>query len=491
MARSTLVDQWGRPIYYGSGGARKHARGAERDTSKRPYEPIDLRNIDEAISTLDHAFLISGSRALFANHGVVKAACVQKGRLSVGDHWRPSYIGGDVAWGAQATNWLRAWMKSPDVRGSVFDWQTLLYLNSVALDRDGDVLVVKIIEPDGKPRLQHIPAHKIGQREPEGFQITSGTYEGARMWKGVLVDDANVTLAWNIPGDPSRGVPDEIIDASEGWLIYDPDYHEQIRGLPAGTAALNMMRDSLTSHEWEQMALLILSDLALIESNAHGGPEAAEAAILGDAAGEGIRETRMGGTTRVISSDGDIRQITHDRPGDVWDRFADRNIRTWLAAMDWPYSMAWKHEGNSVVEHAEIQKAQTAVEDRQSALRKFAVEIVEWAIDAAIDAGELPDNDERGAWKFSVPPRVSLNLAKDGREYRAQLLEGHLTETTFQGWSGREVDDHYRERAREIALQKRIAREVSEETGEEVTLHDMAMRGPNDLPNREEESNDE
>jgi hypothetical protein len=385
-------------------------------------------------------------------------------------------------------------MIAPDVRGPSMDWATLLYLNSLAIDRDGDVLAIFARDPDGRAVLQHIPATKIGQRQPDLYVIQGGKYDGARMVKGVVVDQYGTTRGWNILGDPGQNIPDEIVDASEAMLLYDPDYHEQLRGLPAASASLNALRDSLTSHEWEQVALLVLSDLSLIEHNEHGGPEAEESAILGTESGGGeVTERRVGGTTRYFRAGdgGRLEQIKHERPGDVWDRFQDRIIRATLGELGWSYNLAWKHEGTSVAEHSEMQKAGKAIEDRQGVLRKFAVAACADAIATAIDLGELPPTDDIASWDFTLPARITLNISKDGREYRAQLLEGHLNETEWQGWRGRRVEDHYRERALEVAARKRIAAEVSAETGIEITEQDMAARGVNDLADRSEDTNDD
>jgi hypothetical protein len=491
MARSKLLDQFSRPLY--QGGSRKQLRGSERNGAHRPAEPTDLRGIDEAVNYHDHAQLITASRVLFANHGVLKAAVKDKATWSVGDHWRPIYRGTDTAWGRQATAWLRRWMLAPDVRGASMDWATLLYLNSVALDRDGDILVVFARDMDGKALIQHIPAIKVGQRQPDLYQIQGGKYDGARMVKGVIVDQYGTTKGWNVLGDPGQRIEDVIVDASEGMLLYDPDYHEQLRGLPSVSASLNALRDSLTSHEWEQIALLNLSDLALIEHNEHGGPEAEEVAIVGGATTGGeVTEHKVGGTTRYFraSDGGRIEQIKHERPGDVWDRFQNRIIRSALAEMGWSYNLVWHHEGTSVAEHAEINKAAQSVQDRQSVLRRFALAAVIDAVSTAIDIGELPQADDITAWDFTLPARISLNISKDGNEYRQQMLEGHLNETEWQGWRGRRVEDHYRERALEVAARKRIAAEVSAETGIDITDQDMAARGVNDLADRSEDTND-
>jgi len=469
----SLVNQYGLPV-----SSRHFFRSSRRDPSARPYEAVDLRDIDKLLPAYDHAVILSASRRLYANSDIIKGAVNQKATWSVGRFWSPEYNGPDPAWGEQATAWLLDWLEICNVRGATFGWQTGLYLNSVAIDRDGEAFVMLTRTANGFPQIQHIPAHRCGSRFFGTEIVKDGGYAGLRECKGVILNDRNRAVAYRFLGDQPDGSEDIVVSARDVRHIYDPEWDEQVRGIPAGQQSLNMMRDSLTSHEWEQQAMLQASSTTILEYNEHGGPDPNDPhLLLGDTTGStGITYEESGPHKRYFRSDSGskLESVASPRPGPEWERFNDRIIRSYLVGMDWPFALAWKPEGmNSVIEHAELMKAERAVQDRQSVLEPHARAIISWALAVAMERGDLPRSEQWWKWSFSRPPRISVSFAKDGRELRAQFAEGHITETQLQGWQGRRVEDHYRERARDAALRKRIAREVSEQTGEPIDPADM------------------
>jgi capsid protein len=476
----TLVNQWGLPV-----SSRNFFRSSRRDPSARPYEPVDLRDIDDLLPAYDHAIILSASRRLFANSDIIQGAVKQKATWSIGKFWSPEYTGSDTIGGEAAKEWLIDWLEVSNVRGPTFAWQTALYLISVALDRDGEAFVLFTESPSGFPQLQLVPATRVGSRaighSMFGPQlIEDGPYRGLREVKGVALNPQGRAVAYRILGEDPDGSGDQFVSARDMRHIYDPDWVEQSRGIPAGQQSLNMMRDSLTSHEWEQQAMLAASATTVLEYNEHGGPDPNDPQILlGGEQGAGIVYEESGPHKRYFRSDSGskLEAFASPRPGPEWDRFNDRIIRSYLVGMDWPFALAWKPEGmNSVIEHAELMKAERAVQDRQSVIEPHARAVLAWASARAMERGDIPRFEQWWKWSFSKPPRISVSFAKDGRELRAQFEEGHITETQMQGWQGRRLEDHLRERARDAAMRKRIAREISEETGEQIDPADMGSQ---------------
>ena len=120
-----LVDQYGYPLYV----ERQFAKGAVRGVNK-PWERLHLGDIDELIPATDWRTLLSASRKLFTNMGIVKSAVIQKANYSVGRSWNPVYNGKDKEWGRLAEDWLlNQFYPASDVRGSMFDFKTDLYVD--------------------------------------------------------------------------------------------------------------------------------------------------------------------------------------------------------------------------------------------------------------------------------------------------------------------------------------------------------------------------
>jgi hypothetical protein len=175
----------------------------------------------------------------------------------------------------------------------------------------------------------------------------------------------------------------------------------------------------------------------------------------------------------------------------MWEKFHDRLIRSALAGVRWPMAMVWKSSGQGTAERQEVVRARRAIEQRQATLKKVARRIISYAVGKAIDNGELRAFKRFWDVDFTLPPRLTVD---DGREAKALLdryEKGELNMSELQGYKGKTLQDHYRERATDAAERKRIAREVSEATGEEVTEQDMGVPElKNDQPHKEDDESE-
>jgi hypothetical protein len=81
-----ILNEFGSPYQY------KAARSAERYNGSRPWEPVQLRNIDKLIPSYDRKTLLSASRRMYINIGVARGAIDQKAMYSVGRAWQPDFL---------------------------------------------------------------------------------------------------------------------------------------------------------------------------------------------------------------------------------------------------------------------------------------------------------------------------------------------------------------------------------------------------------------
>lgn len=486
---AVVLDQYGNSV---SSATRKFLRGADNGGRERPWEQVRLADIDDLVPMFDHQTLVYVSRRLYSNMGIVKGAIDQRAMYAIGRAWLPKFKGESVEWGAEAARWLTdEWFGVCDVRGPSHDWQTGLYLDSVHIDRDGDVGIVLTETGRGYPQIQRVPAHQIGYRpgvgvDPKTNRITSGQYGGNRMVNGVIVSANGRAIGYRILGSEADGSRD--IDVSERDLIfpYDPSWHDSHRGHPVFAHALNDLRDMLQSQDWERMAQLAMSAISLIEHNEEGGPDPSDPfnQIRGTAP-DGTAVTAhglSGGLVRYFrsGSGGKLESIKMDRPGDVWENFWDRLTRSALAGMNWPYSMCWKATGQGTAERADLQRADRAVQDRQDLLKPVARRIVGYAVSKAIKLKLLPPYPGKDLggflkWDFSTPPRLSIDIGRDSKALIEGWQAGFQTQTAIVGALGGDIESHYAERAREIALRKIAARDATERYGVEVLPEEMAV----------------
>lgn len=501
-----ICDPYGNPIT-----SRKFAAAAVNDREARPWEAVRLADIDKLIPRNDHRTLVYVSRRLYQNMGPVRGAIDQRAMYSVGRAWRPKFLGKATEWGKLAREWLeRFWFPTCDVRGPNHDWQTGLYLDSVHIDRDGDIGCAYVKSEDGWPQLQRIPAHRIGQRMEDTEDALDGTgrlktgpYKGLRISNGVVLNDLDRPVAYKVLGDDPDGKQDRYISSRDMDFSYDPQWHDQNRGLPVFVHALNDWRDMLQSLDWERQAQLIMSAIGLIEYNEDGMADPTDPSALfgkpGVAPSTGLEvKTMQGGLIRYMKagSGAKLEAMKMDRPGEVWENFWDRGIRSAMAGANWPMSMVWKPSGQGTAERADLQRADRAVMDRQDLLEPLARRRVGWALSVAINLGELPEypGDDIGGqfqWGFTKPAKISIDLGRDSRATIDAWKAGFTNQSKVISENGDDPEDAMYERAREIARRKQIAAEVGAEYGVEVTDEEMTLMGENQLniqPNSPEET---
>lgn len=478
-----ILDAYGRPAIARS----KFVNSAVRNDGSRPFMPVRIADIDELIPATDWQTLLSTSRKLYANMGIPRGAITQKADYSVGDAWNPVFLGENKAWGREAEKLLlEQWYPNIDVRGPQFDFKSLLHLDSIAYDRDGDAGLLAVAREDGFPQIQRIGAHRIGSRSNEktvrtGPGLNRSRYLGMKICNGVILDDKDRPAAYQVLGDSEA--EDEYVSASRLFHCFDPTWYEQCRGLPVFIHALNDLRDMLQSQQWEQITQLALSAISLVEYNDDGGPDENDFRQHFSAPEAGSKETAftttemMGGLIRYFKSNsgGKIEQVEHNRPGDLWDRFQDRLVRATLAGMPWSYALVWKPgELNAVVQRSEILKVKRSVAQRQNLIEKSARWQVSFAVASFINLGMLPPDPEWNRWTFTRPAELSIDAGRDIRNDVTQYQVGSMNIGQLVAKNrGISLEEHYEERAREIVLRKQVAQRVSEETQEEISDDEM------------------
>jgi len=487
----SILDSNGRPTEY----QRKLVNSSDRHRRGTPWMPDFSRDLDELFTQNDHRATMSQSRVIFSNFGVPRGAIMQKADGVVGRAWEPEFKGKDTEFGDVAKEWLQSWFSVCSVQGSLFDFRKLLHLDSIAVDRDGDVFVLLTETKAGYPQIQHIPAHRVGSRQSSVKDdiLLVGRYRGNRICNGVIENRNGSPVAYCILGDDANS--DRYVDAQDMVHIADPQWHGQSRGIPALSHAIHELRKAKTSQEWELMAQMMVSSHALIEYSDTGGIDLDDPSVsLTGAATDDNRlavQTYSGGMVRHFKSNSGskLESIDHSRPGDMWDKFQDRIIREALAGIPWPVELVWKAESVTGTTIRNIQaRARASVEARQDVLRKPARRIVGWAVAKAMKLGLIPASEDWYKWDFTMPPKLSIDPRHDSKaqidEYKvgAQNMTGILQE------KGKTHSEHIRERCMEIVERKRLKEEFEAKYDVEIDPRELQMLTPNDMAQEEPET---
>lgn len=445
---------------------------AARPSRQRRWQPTAVKEFDELVSLSDWRTVVSASRRLFQNSGVVKGTIEQKASYTVGNTFLPEYQGPDPEWGKMATDWLLNWYSISNVAGGLFDFQTVLYLLSVSIDRDGDTFVL-LTEQGGIPAIQCIPAHRIGQRRDEK-RVESGGYKGLRIRKGVILNKAGRAVAYRVLGETEA--EDEDVSARNLIQLFDPSYTDQSRGIPLFGHAVNSFRDMQESQEREMMAQLLLSSLAFVESNPFGGPDPDNPTIDYSIDGAPTCENFEGGSIKFFrSGDGSkLEAVSNNRPSAEYQAFHDRLIRSALVGTGWPLALVAMADGQGTADRISLLQGKKAISDRQHLLKPFCKRIVTYALGKAIDSGLLPASKGWFNWDFSVCNQLSIDLGRDSNSLREEYKLGLKNLSTILAEEGKTLESHLRQRAEEVALAEMIRAEVEARTG--TVINPEAMR---------------
>lgn len=483
-----ILDEYGRPY-----APQKYAHSADRNSARGVVYREQTADIDKLITAQDSKSIRALASRLYTNVGVIKGAIDMKSDVAVGDAWVPSYVGeSDFEDGKQIGSFMqKVWFPNCNVKGGVFDWRKTLELASTAIDRDGDQYWLKIVGKDGFPRIQVIPAHRIGSG-PDRGKVSEGDYKGYRISDGVILMSSGKPAAYRIlTGERMDGFTD--VEASNIIPILDPDFSEQNRGISKFNHALMDLSACLASTEDERIRQQIISRLYLTIFNESGGPDlddpmnSIQTTTRTDGTEERLVIQRAPGGIVYMESSGKERmeQMKHDSPGSMWEDFQDRMIRMSLTPC-WSYSI-WKGSGQGTDARAEVLKCRRFVTKRIRDLRRPALAAFSWAYSVFQKANRVPLLDHPFSWEFSKPPRLSVD---DGRESKMEVEEwraGLRNTDEIAEARGMTADDLHRKRAYIIGNRKVIARQVSEElsksSGYEITIEDreMAMLTANDM----------
>lgn len=471
-----ILDANGQP----TSSYRKFSRGSESASNLRPFEPTRLDDIERLITPYDRRTLVSVSRSILENFGPVKGAIRQIAMFSVGDAWKPKNASLSERWRKKAERVIREeFCPIADIRGAGRSFTDLLYHMSILLDRDGEAFILLTEHDGGFPALQIIPSHRIRSGITNGdymaqHEVTEGLYRGAMITDGVITNRRGTVIAYRYMEDDKISFTD--IPATSLIHCFESDYPESKRGYPSITHGLNDIRDSMQSHEWERLNMLIRSSIALIESNESGVPDDQSPGnhFAGTTSVDEVRATTVrymeGGAVKHFraGTGSKIDVLKHENPGNMWSDYNDRMIHMTLSGIPWPIAMVWSSTGQGTAERKEIELARRTVKDRQSSLRVVAKRCIGYATQKLKKLGRIGESEDWWRWDFNMPPVITID---DGRISKAMIelwRAGVISDEDILSDLGKDGEDYW-PRKFDNAVKKEQAFQAAQERGN-VTL---------------------
>ncbi len=428
-----------------------------KERFRRPWEIQTINTIAKEVSQYDWYQLLSDSRKLYCNLGPVTGAIDDKATYSIGRAWNAKYLGKDPK-GFAAEKWINEnWYPMADARGPMFDFKTDLFLQSVSIDRDGEIYVYLTESEDGWPMIQLLPAHLIGNRDEADGPLKTGPYAGLKCIQGVVTNDQGRAVAYHVLGETPA--EDSFISARDLIQIFDPRWADQVRGFPVFMHALLDLKDLRQIQGYEKIAAELMSSVGLIETNETGAPDLDPATILNGRNAMFVGSNPMpavtieqipgGGNTKFFraGTGSKLEQLKNERPSVQLDAFMDRLIRNACVGAGWPFELTWdssKLGGANV--RLLIAKAMRAVEDRQDLLRPVAKRCVGYATAKAIKSGLIEGFDDWYNWGFGMPARMTTDYGRDAKADLADLEAGVTNLDDILHEEGKDLDQHIAKR---------------------------------------------
>jgi Phage portal protein, lambda family len=392
--------------------------------------------------------------------------------------------------GSAAKKWLiNEWYEISNLSGNS-DFVEDLFIDSVAMDRDGEVFEYFTGTPNGYPQIQIIPSHRIDSCGLPDGELKEGKFKGSFYFHedGIVYSKDNQRPVAYVFCD-ENGKFSKFIDAAFIKHEFEKLWPEQKRGLPLFYHSLNSLRDILQSEEWERMNLLSMSSLNYTVENESGGPDTEEPDYVpAENCGELAVQYLQGGRIMYAKagSGEKITQHQNFRPGNPWHEFYDMQARQALMGAGFPQSF-WKPTGQGTAERNDIGKMCRMIDDRQAKMGKIFRWRITKAIAWAMANDRLPKSADWYSWGYTKPAKLTIDDGRTSKERIEKFKAGIINATDMIGEEGKSFDENLIERGEEIAKRELNRKAMEEKYGIEIDPRYYLMLTPNEMAPKEEQ----
>lgn len=403
---------------------------------------------------------------LFWRFPLLHGAVMEKAEMSVGSMIR-QFAGEDKAWGELAGEILYDSDENFSVRGWPYDNESYRINQVICNDTEGGSFTLLTETPDGSPRVQVIPTHRIGGY---GFSATVGTsdpfrpptiydarsktwkqYEGdSNPWAGYkievggILNEVGAVVAWRVYDDP----PTSFVDISANSLFpsFIPITEDQIIGIPGLSVSAFDWQDVQETRAFEMLAQKAGASIALVEYNESGGsdaPGAASQGFINTGSGDKtatptglINEMIDGGTVRYLKANtgAKLEALKNDRPTMNQQAFEDRVLDGCFHGIGW--SRLFTVDPRSLSggpARIIVDKINRTRQKNQRMSEKAQRRIDAFKISKFIKNGELPPNKEALKWEYQWSARVTADQKYEDEIMRERIKMGG---GTYHEWYG-------------------------------------------------------
>lgn len=489
------------PLYGPRGGtARGHLafsvgsnslfQTATQNQDRKRVAPLDY-DVHRMITNVGRRTMMSLGRNVYSNHRSIAKAIEESAELS-GSTFLPQYYGRNVEWGETAEAWLENHDRVCDIAGPPYNMRTYRRLLRTEIMHTGDMLTVLIKTKEGFPMLQCIPGHRVGSAFETRF-VQGGTYDGARLMDGVILDDYNRAIAYRVntgenPFDYTQFVD---IPARDCFLSFIPLFVGQVRGFSELGMIAYEAQDVRETDLNQRLQGKLASSVGILERNELGeAPPPGDTGIPVTTAGTGTAlatETMGDGISvryfRSSDPNAGIEMLKNDNPSLNQQEYRKSVLRDIYAGI-----------GSSVDFHLDPTKIGGAplrvLVDRMNRGFKAFQDLVltpacmrfdGFRVASAIQSGSLPEDPDWWKWTYQGPAQLTADKKYDSEVDIAEIASGLKTRRTGIANRGAYIDDVDREKEADADRRWTMAQNIA--TKFKITIQDAYNSLWNEQPN--------
>lgn len=478
---------------YFNTAARGFSAAAKSSIKREQYAPAD-RDSYALLNGWDRISLMTIGRHLYQNDPMV-FGCLNQMAEHATEIVKPQYDGENSEWGKVAESWLYDNDRWIDVRGVPFTMADDDFLIVLHVIRDGDVGIILTENDQGDPKIQLIPAHRIGTRGNGGkTRIQGGTFDGATIIDGVIVGDSMETIGYRVLGETKE--QDRDFSVNDMRLIFKPLYADQVRGFSWLACAAISVQDVHEARKLELVSQKAFAGRAFTEHTETGEADGG----VGELCVPGVEATS---TTEAVApkfttaieegettyyragSQSKLEAVTADRPTMNQQAFKADTIRHAIHGLGWSvdYWLDPTKAGG-----AQMRVVLGGINDTCRAIREKIISKVRkwvdpWRIAKAINNGRIPHDNDWWRWEYQFAARKTADAKYDSDVDLQEMKSGIRTQSDVCASHGLWWEDVNKQRHKEARARLTLATELSTEFGIpiEMALTQIAMLHPMEL----------
>lgn len=383
--------------------------------------------------------LVRRSRYLQKNSGFVRELVGNMMIYSTGDGIKPQAQSGDQNWNRLAEEHFAAWAARCEVTGR-FSFEECQGLVCRGVDVDGEYFVHKTRGRDGRPTLQLIEAHRIGDA-PGSEETVDGigldTFGAPRFYRLILDDGSH------------RDLP-----AASVLHVFEPESVSAVRNPATIQHSINHVLDEMELLALEKHAVKDNADVARVLKTSRGELDESGDFTVGQPAGPGeasdpvALQKIVGGKLVALKPDESLDSFQPNRPSPTFTGFLQHLRRdSALGVLPYEFAADSSSVGGAGVRLV-VAKADRRFSHRQLILIQRLIRPV-WAyvIAEAIASGTLPFHPGWHRVSATTPRRITVDAGREAQQNRADVEMGLKTLSEHFAEQGMDFEEEMRIRA--------------------------------------------